>query len=94
LTRLGIEVATLQSRGLLRRPFTGVPTAITNMNPSNRFIQTLASMPVVERVTAHSIIAVQGDGPPEDGADGIVMYKSAHIEGVASEKVVRSNHST
>jgi hypothetical protein len=37
---------------------------------------------------------VQGDGKPEDGADGIVMYKSAHIEGVASEKVVRSSHST
>jgi hypothetical protein len=37
---------------------------------------------------------VQGDGPPEDGADGVVMYKSAHIDGVASEKVVRSSHST
>jgi hypothetical protein len=51
-------------------------------------------MPIVEGVTAHSIIAVQGDGNPEDGADGIVMYKSAHIDGVASEKVVRSSHST
>ncbi|HET9297488.1 MAG TPA: alpha/beta hydrolase [Candidatus Binatia bacterium] len=94
LTRLGVEVATLQTRGLLRGPFTGIPTAITNMNPSNRFIQELASMPVIEGVTAHSIIAVQGEGPPEDGADGIVMYKSAHIDGVASEKVVRSSHST
>jgi pimeloyl-ACP methyl ester carboxylesterase len=94
LTRLGVEVATLQTRGMLRGPFTGIPTAITNMNPSNRFIQGLASMPIVEGVTAHSIIAVQGDGPPEDGADGIVMYKSAHIDGVASEKVVRSSHST
>jgi hypothetical protein len=94
LTRLGVEVATLQSRGMLRGPFTGIPTAITNMNPSNRFIQALASMPIVEGVTAHSIIAVQGDGPPEEGADGVVMYKSAHIDGVASEKVVRSSHST
>lgn len=51
-------------------------------------------MPTVEGVTAHSIIAVQGDGNPEDGADGIVMYKSAHIDGVASEKVVNSGHST
>jgi pimeloyl-ACP methyl ester carboxylesterase len=94
LTRLGVEAATLQSRGLLRGPFTGIPTAITNMNPSNRFIQGLASMPIVEGVTAHSIIAVQGDGPQEEGADGIVMYKSAHIDGVVSEKVVRSSHST
>jgi hypothetical protein len=94
LTRLTIAFATLQARGLLAGPFTGIPTAITHMNPSNRFLQTLASMPIVEGVTAHSIIAVQGDGDPEDGADGIVMYKSAHIDGVASEKIVRSSHST
>jgi hypothetical protein len=94
LTRLTISLATLQAKGLLAGPFTGVPTAITHMNPSNRFLQELASMPIVEGVTAHSIIAVQGDGDPEDGADGIVMYKSAHIDGVASEKVVRSSHST
>jgi len=79
---------------LLAGPFTGIPTAITNMNPSNRFIQTLASLPIAEGVTAHSIIAVQGDGKPEDGADGVVMYKSAHIDGVASEKIIRSGHST
>ena len=42
---------------------------------------------------AHSIIAVQGTGPVEDGADGVVAYKSAHIEGVDSEKVVNSGHS-
>jgi pimeloyl-ACP methyl ester carboxylesterase len=94
LTRLGVELATLQTKGILAGPFTGMPTSITNMNPSNRFIQALASMPIVEGVTAHSIIAVQGDGPVEDGADGVVMYKSAHIDGVASEKVVRSGHST
>jgi hypothetical protein len=94
LTRLTIALATLQARGVLAGPFTGVPTAITHMNPSNRFLQTLASLPIVEGVTAHSIIAVEGDGNPEDGADGIVMYKSAHIDGVASEKVVRSSHST
>ena len=36
---------------------------------------------------------MQGDGPPEEGADGVVKYESAHIEGVASELVVRSGHS-
>jgi pimeloyl-ACP methyl ester carboxylesterase len=93
LTRLSVELATLQTKGLLAGPFTGVPTSIVNMNPSNRFIQTLASIPIVNGVTAHSIIAVQGDGAVEDGADGMVRYKSAHIEGVESEKVVRSGHS-
>lgn len=94
VARMSIAVATLRARGLLARTYTGIPTAITNMNPSNRFLQELASMPIVEGVTAHSIIAVEGDGNPEEGADGIVIYKSAHIDGVASEKIVRSSHST
>lgn len=32
--------------------------------------------------------------PPEQGNDGVVEYKSAHIEAVESELVVRSGHST
>ena len=45
-------------------------------------------------VTAHSIIAVLGDGPVTGKTDGVVAYESAHIDGVASELVVRSGHST
>jgi hypothetical protein len=41
----------------------------------------------------HSIISVKGTGPYEDGNDGVVAYKSAHIEPVVSELVVRSPHS-
>lgn len=44
-------------------------------------------------IHAHSIIAVQGTGPIEDGDDGVVKYSSAHIEGVESELVIRSGHS-
>jgi hypothetical protein len=42
----------------------------------------------------HSIIAVRGEGPITSGNDGVVAYESAHLDGVASEKVVRSGHST
>ena len=70
-----------------------LPTAVDNMTPGNRFIVRLASLPVVPGVAAHSIIAVKGDGPFQDGDDGIVKYQSAHIEGVESEYVVRSAHS-
>lgn len=89
VARMSVAIATLRARGLIAGAYTGIPTAITNMNPSNRFLQALVSLPIVDGVKAHSIIAVQGDGKPEDGADGVVMYKSAHIDGVASEKVVR-----
>ena len=70
-----------------------IPTSIDQMNPHNRFLQTLASIPIVPGVAANSIIAVQGDGPVEDGSDGVVAYRSAHIDGVESEAVVRSPHS-
>jgi hypothetical protein len=93
-TKLSLDVLTLQKRGFILGPFSGIPTSITNMNPNNRFIKALSAIPVVDGVVAHSIIAVQGDGPPEEGDDGVVKYSSAHIDGVASEKIVRSSHST
>ncbi len=74
---------------ILRRP----PTAIDNMNPNNPGLKLLASIPVPPQIRAHSIIAVEGDGPKEEGDDGVVAYQSAHIDEAVSEKVVRWNHS-
>ena len=74
---------------LLLRP----PTAADNMNPSNPALKSLASIPVSPLVRAHSIIAVDGDGPVEEGDDGVVAYKSAHIDEAISEKIIRWSHS-
>jgi hypothetical protein len=74
---------------VLRRP----PTAIDNMNPRHVAIRTLASIQVDPNIPAHSIIAVEGDGPKETGDDGVVAYRSAHIDEAESEVVVRWNHS-
>jgi hypothetical protein len=93
-TKLSVDLLTLQKQGFVLGPFSGIPTSIANMSPDNRFIQNLAAIPLEDGVVAHSIIAVEGDGPPEEGDDGIVKYSSAHIDGVASEKIVRSPHST
>ena len=70
-----------------------LPTAIDNMSPNHPFIRTIAEIPVAPGVHAHSIIAVDADGPLENGGDGVVKYTSAHIDGVESEKVIRSPHS-
>jgi pimeloyl-ACP methyl ester carboxylesterase len=70
-----------------------VPTSIDNMSPGQPFIRTLAAIPVAPGVAAHSIIAVEGNGPKEEGGDGVVKYTSAHIDGVESELVVNSSHS-
>ena len=70
-----------------------IPTSVENMRASNPFLQTLADTPIAEGVAAHSIIAVRGDGPAEDGDDGVVAFESAYLEGVDSSLVVRSGHS-
>jgi hypothetical protein len=71
-----------------------LPTSVDNMSPGHPFLRALNDLPIDPAITAHSIIAVLGDGPLVGRTDGIVAYESAHIEGVASEKVVRSGHST
>jgi pimeloyl-ACP methyl ester carboxylesterase len=71
-----------------------IPTSVDNMSPGHPFIRALADSPIDPRITAHSIIAVERTGPLIGQTDGVVGYESAHIEGVASERVVRSSHST
>jgi pimeloyl-ACP methyl ester carboxylesterase len=68
--------------------------SVYGMTPGSPLITSLAQVPLAPGVAAHSIIAVEGDGPPEEGGDGVVRYESAHIEGVESEFIVRSAHST
>jgi len=93
VTKVTVDLAKLNP---IRAAQTAVrmPTAIDNMDGSSPFIRTLASLPIAPGVEAHSIIAVKGDGPPEEGDDGVVKYSSAHIDGVASEFIVRDSHST
>jgi pimeloyl-ACP methyl ester carboxylesterase len=67
--------------------------SVYGMTPGSPLITGLADIPVAPGIPVHSIIAVRGDGPVEDGSDGVVRYQSAHIEGVASELIVRSGHS-
>ncbi|HYS15664.1 MAG TPA: alpha/beta fold hydrolase [Candidatus Binatia bacterium] len=72
----------------------GTPTAVDNMRPGHHFIRTLSESPIAPGVLVHSIIAVLGVGPVSGKTDGVVAYESAHLDGVASEKIVRSSHST
>src|SRR5208283_1368587 len=93
MVRAATQLNRVRAPGLSGSPF-WMPTALDNMVRSNPFVQTLSGLPIAPGVHAHSIIPVKGDGTPEEGNDGVVEYKSAHIEGVESELVVRSGHST
>jgi pimeloyl-ACP methyl ester carboxylesterase len=83
----------LDMAGVFRQPFR-MPTSLDNMNAKNPFLLTLHSLPIESNVTANSIIPVKGGkAHVPDGDDGVVAYKSAHIEPVESELVVDSPHS-
>jgi pimeloyl-ACP methyl ester carboxylesterase len=93
LTQVVAEVLLQNQDRMLLRSMARLPTSIDNMTPGNPFIRSLSALQVAPGIHAHSIIAVQGDGPPERDGDGVVRYKSAHLDGVDSELVVRSGHS-
>lgn len=71
-----------------------VPTSVDAMSPDDPLLKAIAETPLAPGVTGHSIIAIDDpeDQPPE-GDDGVVEYRSAHLDGMASELIVRSGHS-
>jgi triacylglycerol esterase/lipase EstA (alpha/beta hydrolase family) len=94
VARAGLDLSQLASSDTSMLSLQRVPTSIDNMSPGHPFIRTLASIPVTPGVHAHSIISVkEGFDPIESGNDGVVKYASAHVDGVESEKVIRSPHS-
>jgi pimeloyl-ACP methyl ester carboxylesterase len=72
----------------------GVWTSADGMSPDNPLIKTLSEIPLAPGIKGHSIIAVQTDGDPKLGNDGVVEYTSAHLNGMESEFIVRSDHSS
>ena len=71
----------------------GVPDSVANMKPDSMFVRVLDTLPFAPDVHLHSIVAVNGSGPVEDGDDGVVRYSSAHLEQAESEVIVRHGHS-
>ena len=72
-----------------------VPRSTDNMNPNSGFVKLYSSIPIAPNIIAHSIIAVDNpEDPQAEWSDGVVYYSSAHIDGVESELIVHSGHST
>ncbi len=66
--------------------------SIKNLSPNDPTIKALSELSVDANVPFHSIIGDQGIGNGEQGTDGVVTYKSAHLEGAESELIVPTNH--
>lgn len=71
-----------------------LPNSIDNLQDTDPFVRAAAGLPVSPRVPYHSIIAERDHrGPLAESDDGLVPYRSAHLSGAASEKIVASGHS-
>ena len=90
----GVSDVMTQNKEKLTLKFEDGFSSVDAMTPGSFLATTLPTIPISSDVAAHSIIAVKDDGPKEDGMDGVVAYTSAHLEGVDSEMVVRSGHSS
>jgi len=69
-------------------------TSADSMSPDSPLLLALAEIPLAPGVRGHSIIAVHTDGDPKLGNDGVVEYSSAHLDGMASEFIIKSGHSS
>lgn len=70
------------------------PNSIDNLDERDPFVQAAADLSISPGVRYHSIIArSSAGGPLEDSDDGLVPYRSAHLAGAASEKIIVSGHS-
>jgi hypothetical protein len=71
-----------------------VPNSVDQLSDDDPMIRSLATLPVSPDVRYNSIIARrQASGPLEDTDDGVVPYRSAHLEAAESEYVIRGWHS-
>jgi pimeloyl-ACP methyl ester carboxylesterase len=93
VVRVGTDLITFNREALQLTSIGQPSTSVDNMTPGSDFIQALAATSVAPGVATHSIIPVRPGGPFEDGDDGIVTYKSAHLDDTESELVVVDSHS-
>jgi len=68
-------------------------TGIENLNPDAPAVRAMGSSPMKDDLTYHSIIGNKEGANIPGGSDGVVPYNSSHLNGAASELIVKSGHS-
>lgn len=93
---LGPNVPAHGDKGTLKRMTdAGVHNSLEDLSPNSDFVKNCISLPMRPGLKLHSIIGNKDGHPlqsPKSG-DGVVPYSSAHLDGVQSELVVKSDHS-
>ncbi len=71
-----------------------LPNGIDNLRDTDPFVLAAAALPISLAVRYNSIIALRNPALLlADADDGLVPYRSAHLDGAESELVITSGHS-
>jgi pimeloyl-ACP methyl ester carboxylesterase len=74
--------------------FNRVPNSVDTLEPNDRFVLAVNTLPMAPGIPYNSIIGDRGRGDTPNSSDGVVPYWSSHLEGAQSEAIVDSNHSS
>ncbi|MDX3937431.1 MAG: alpha/beta hydrolase, partial [Stenotrophomonas sp.] len=71
-----------------------IPNSVDNLDENDPFVRAAADFPISAQVNYHSIVAqANAEVALADSDDGLVPYRSAHLPGAQSEKIIISGHS-
>jgi hypothetical protein len=76
-------------RKLLQR---GGADAVRVLRPDNPVMRAFAALPIAPGVPYHTILGDRGKDGGENASDGVVSYRSGHLDGAASETIVPCDH--
>ena len=69
------------------------PNSIDTLRPQARTVVAMNRLPIEPSVTYYSIIGDRGRNDSPHSSDGVVAYRSSHLDGSKSEKIVPYWHS-
>jgi pimeloyl-ACP methyl ester carboxylesterase len=69
------------------------PNSIDTLRPQARSVVAMNRLPIASSITYYSIIGDRGGNNSPNSSDGVVAYRSSHLEGARSEKIVPYWHS-
>jgi len=76
----------------VRTRLLGKPNSMQNLSPDDPFLRVFGTLPIVPGVPFDSVIGDIYGSEDRPVGDGVVSYESAHLDGAASETVVRIGH--
>ncbi|TAA45737.1 esterase/lipase family protein [Pseudoxanthomonas winnipegensis] len=95
LNRFGEVMQDLTDQDARGKPRKAVlPNSIDNLRDTDPFVRAAADLPISPQVRYNTIIARRDPAIAlADSDDGLVPYRSAHLDGAESEQVITSGHS-